>query len=1068
MKKLIINNGLDPLTLRKNFKETLLTLIMAFSFFQSHAAPNYSSDTSNKVDDIIEFQTSFQVSGTITDPSGQPLPGASVIEKGKSNGTTTDFDGNYSINVSDENAILLISYLGYIDQEIPVKGKAIIDVPMQENLSELDEVVVVGFGTRKKESVVGSITQAKGEELIQAGSVTTVSEALTGIMPGVSTQQAAGQPGSTAASILIRGASTFTGTNSPLFMVDGVERDFNNLDPNEIESISVLKDASATAVFGVKGANGVVLVTTKRGKKGETKINVSSSFGLKEPTIDTNYYADYATSLRYFNQAALNDFAYDQLKPQSLIDIWDDPNRDKTIYSYTTWIEEFLTTGVNSQHNLNISGGNDFVTYFTSLGFQYDGDIFDLEKQPEFDPRTFQRKFNWRSNLDFNFSKSTVFKVGLAGNFTFFNGNSLSGNTLNNSGVATPNGGGDLGRMFQTPMAGPIPILPDGRLTTIAGSTVNPNFYRIERQGQWNRRGNTMFTDFTLVQDITKTFKASAKVSYNYTQNYASRIQKQPLIYWYINPTSGEPGEPDFLQEGDPNAVDPLLNVTNESRTGFNNSLYYEIRFNYDESFGDGDHNVTALALFNRRRFQNQGTYIFPKLEESWVGSLTYNYQQKYLFEFNGAYTGNENWAPGLRFGFFPSAAIGWVVTRENFINQDSNFLNFLKFRYSYGEVGNENIQDRFQYISPFIVENRGNASSFLGDPLNNLAPFFIEGFPANAENTWETAIKQDLAMEFALLNNQLRGQVELFDERRTGILTQRNTVVPWFGNQAPYANIGETKNHGVDIELKWNSNIGKDFTYFFRGNLSLSESRIVAQDDPPQTPIQQRNAGKPIGWTPGLINDGIFQSWDDVYNAPVSSFNASGLRPGALSFVDYNGDGQITVLDEVPIGNPRFQTKSFAFSFGFTYKNFSAHALFNGAWDISKPLDRLYLFEYEGATVDSFQLLNNEQLDPWSPTNTDAVRPALSISGNNHDSEFSSFQYRSATFLRFKTFEVKYRIPKNILDKINVFNTFEVFANGNNLATWTDLPANFDPEQQQLRVYPITKRYNLGVRLSF
>lgn len=1067
MKKISNDNGHVPFKLRKIFKAKLFTFVLALSFFQSQANSNYTSNDSFAAV-MIEFQTKFQVQGTVTDANGQPLPGASIIEQGTTNGTTADFDGNYTINVSSENAILDISYLGFVNQSVNVKGRSTINIPMQENLSELDEVVVVGFGTRKKESVVGSITQAKGEELLRAGTVTTVSEALTGLMPGVTTQQAAGQPGSTAANILIRGSSTFTGTNSPLFMVDGVERDFNNIDPNEIESISVLKDASATAVFGVKGANGVILVTTKRGKAGQTRINVTSSYGLKDPTIDSNYYTDYATSLRKFNEAALNDFAYDKLKPQSLIDIWDDPNRDRTFYTYTTWLEEFLTTGVNSQSNLNISGGNDFVTYFTSLGYQFDGDIFDFEKQPGFDPRTSFQKFNWRSNLDFKFSETTKFQVNLAGNFTKFNGNSLSANT--NGGVATANGGGDLGRMFQTPMAGPIPILPDGRLTTIQGSTVNPNFYRVERQGQYNRRGNTMFTDFTLIQDITKTFKASTKVSYNYTQNYANEILNTPLLYFFENPSRGEPGEPDFLQDGDPNAVDPILRVTNERRTSFNNSLYYELRLNYNESFGDGDHNVTALALWNRRRFQNSGSYIFPKLEESWIGSFTYNFREKYLFEFNGAYNGNENWAPGLRFGFFPSAAIGWVITKENFMNQDSDFLNFLKIRYSYGEVGNENINAdrRFQYLSPFILENRGNATSSFGNPLTNLAPFFIEGFPSNRNNTWETSIKQDLALEFGILNNQLRGQVELFDERRSGILTERNTVVPWFGNQAPLANIGETKNHGIDIEVKWNSNIGKDFNYFFRANISMSEARIVAQDDPPNTPLQQRNAGKPIGWTPGLINDGIYQGWDDVYNAPQSSFNPNGLRPGALSFVDYNGDGEITFLDRVPIGNPRFQTKSFGFSLGFTYKNFSVNSVFNGAWDISKPLDRLYLFEYEGATVDEFQLLNNEQLDGWLPTNTDGVHPALSITGNNHDTEFSTYQYRSATFLRWRSMEVKYRVPKNVLKKINVFETFEIFVNGNNLATWTDLPDNFDPEQRQLRVYPITKRYNLGVRLSF
>lgn len=339
----------------------------------------------------VASQTKFIVSGTIVDETGMPLPGANIIEKGSANGATADFDGNYSIKVASKTAILEISYLGYVTQNIPVNGQTKLNATLKEDLAQLDEVVVVGFGSQKKESVVGSITQAKGEELLRTGNVATVSEALTGIMPGVSTMQAAGQPGSTASSILIRGQSTWTG-NSPLYVVDGVERSFDDLDPNEIESISVLKDASATAVFGVKAANGVVVVTTKRGKKGETKVNFTSSWGLKEPTMNTDYYKDYATTLEYNNVALMNDRLYNDLTPQSVIDTWRDPNRDKRFYSYTTWINELLKTGTASQYNLNVSGGNDFVTYFTSLGYQHDGDIFDLEEQKDFDPRHVSKK----------------------------------------------------------------------------------------------------------------------------------------------------------------------------------------------------------------------------------------------------------------------------------------------------------------------------------------------------------------------------------------------------------------------------------------------------------------------------------------------------------------------------------------------------------------------------------------------------------------------------------------------------------------------------------------------------
>ncbi len=1005
-------------------------------------------------------QTKFQINGHVVDEFGQPLPGANVIEKGTTNGATANFDGNFSLKVNDENAILDVSFLGYTSKEIPVNGQSQITIVLKESLSELDEVVVVGYGSQKKESVVGSITQAKGEELLRTGSVATVSEALTGIMPGVSTMQAAGQPGSTASNILIRGQSTWT-SNNPLYVVDGVERDFNDLDPNEIESISVLKDASATAVFGVKAANGVVVVTTKRGKQGETKINFTTSWGIKEPTMNTDYYADYATTLEHYNIALMNDRLYNDLVPQSQIDIWRDPNRDRRFYSYTTWINELLTTGTASQYNLNISGGNNFVSYFTSLGYQHDGDIFDIEKQKDFDPRTYQKKYTWRTNLDFNFSETTKFKVGLSGNFKNWNGNSITQNT--NGGIARGNGD-SFTRIWQTPLIGPIPVLEDGRLTTEEGAVVNPNFYRMEKEGQWKRRTNTMYTDFTLVQDITKNFKASVKLSYNFSQGYSSEIRRDLLYYFPNQELTG------FEQEGNPDAVQEPLRVNGERISGSSSSLYYELRLNYNKTFGK-NHDVGLMGLFNRRKAQS-GT-SFPRYEESWIGRATYAYKSKYLAEFNGAYNGNENWAPGLRFGFFPAAAVGWVVSKEDFFKDNVGFLDFLKFRYSYGEIGSDGGigNNRFLYLSQYESRAAGNNAFFYGDPLINYGggdnAIYREGTPAVPDNTWETAIKQDLAMEFATFNNQLRGTIELFDEKRTGIIMQRRTVAPWYGNAAPRANIGKTKNHGIDIELKWNSKIGNDFDYFVRVNMSLSESRVIERDDPPATESYRRDAGKPIGWQNGLIHNGLLQSWNDVYNTTVSAWDSS-LIPGMLYYVDYNGDGIVNEFDRVPINNPSFASKTYAFSLGMTYKNFSVHAMFNGMFDISKNLSELYLFEYASAATSSWQLLNNEQLNFWSPDNPNGVHPALRSASNNHDRQRSTYTNRSSNFLRFRTMEIKYRFGKKLKEAIRIFDSFEIYVNGNNLATWSDLPDEFDPEQRQLNVYPITKRYNFGVRASF
>lgn len=1002
------------------------------------------------------------ITGTITDSDGLGLPGVNIVVKGTTIGTVSDFDGNYKLDVADPvDVVLVYSFIGFETQEIELGSQTSINVTLKTDAELLEDVVVVGFGRQKKETVVGSITQAKGEELLQTGNVTTVSESLTGILPGVTTMQAAGQPGSTATNILIRGQSTWS-NNTPLYVVDGVERDFNDLDPNEIESISVLKDASATAVYGVKAANGVILVTTKRGREGKTKVNFTASWGLKDPTIDTDYYAEYPVTLEHWNIAAMNDYEYDKFHPQSLIDTWRDPNRDMDFYTYTAWINELLTTGTTSQYNLNVSGGNKFVSYFTSFGYQYDGDIYDFEKQEDFDPRTYQKKYTWRTNLDFNFSKTTKFKVGLSGNFKNWNGNSMSANT--NAGVATGGGGGDMGRMWQTPLIGPKPELDDGRLTTEQGAVVHPNFLRIERQGQWIRRSNTLYTDFALEQNITKHLVAKGKFSYNYHQRYESSIRQTELFYYPIWDPATETYT-GWEQEGDPNAVKPAPNVNGESIDGSSNSLYYELALDYSQTFGD--HAVSALALFNRRRAQSGVS--FPRYEESWVGRATYAYKSKYLAEFNGAYNGNENWAPGLRFGFFPSMAVGWVASEESFIKDNISWIDFLKLRYSYGEIGSDKGigNNRFIYQSQYDQYGSSNGQFYYGDPLINYLPLYLEGSPAVPENTWETSIKQDLALEFAILKDQLQGTVELFDEKRKDILMQRRTVPPWFGNQPPFANIGETKNHGIDWEVKWNSKIGKDFSYFLRANMSLSESRIVERDDPAQTVAHERQEGKPIGWTRGFLSDGLYQSWDEAYNSTISSFYGN-LIPGSLSFVDYNGDGIINEFDKVPINNPSFATKSYAFSLGFNYKGFGVHAMFNGMFDITKYLENTYLFEYSSAGTSQWQLLNNEQMDFWSPENPDGKHPVLHTTANKHDDQSSTYNNRAADFLRFKTLEVKYRFPKSLQERIGLFDSFEVYVNGNNLYTWSKLPDEFDPEQRTLRVYPITKRYNLGVRLSF
>lgn len=435
----------------------------------------------------INAQT-INISGRITDENDMGVPGATVLLKGTTIGSASDYDGNYTISFdATAGLVLQYSFIGYNTQEIEIGSDRVINVSLLPKTETLDEVVVIGFGQQKKATVVGSVVQVKGDELLKAGTVATVSEALSGMLPGVSTMQATGMPGASAATILIRGQSSWT-NSSPLFLVDGVERPFNDLDPNEIESISVLKDASATAVFGVKAANGVILITTKRGHSGKPQLSYSGSWGIKQPVMETDFMTDYASALEYRNIALMNEGKYSSLTPASVIEAWRDPNRDMDFYSYTNWIEEMVVGGPSQAHNLNMSGGNDFIKYFTSFGYNYDGDIFAVEDQGIYDPRTYQKKYNWRSNLDFSFTKTTKLKVNLSGDFKNWHGNRVTGDDMEYIDAGSL---GNFSGMFTNVQVGTPPVLSDGTLGVgnYASDWFTSNYIgEMERGGEMSRR----------------------------------------------------------------------------------------------------------------------------------------------------------------------------------------------------------------------------------------------------------------------------------------------------------------------------------------------------------------------------------------------------------------------------------------------------------------------------------------------------------------------------------------------------------------------------------------------------
>jgi len=1017
------------------------------------------------------FAQTVSVRGKVIDDSGEGIPGATVVIKGTtSTGTVTDIDGNYTIKFEkNANSTLLFSFVGFKPQEILVGSKTTLNVTLKPDMQQISDVVVVGYGTQKKQTVVGSVVQTTGDELLKVGNVTTVSEALAGMLPGVSTMQAAGMPGSTQSTILIRGQSSWN-NNSPLFMVDGVEREFNNLDPNEIETISVLKDASATAVYGVKAANGVILITTKRGSIGAPSITFTANEGVKIPVVNTDYMADYATALEQYNIAAMSQNLYDNLQPQRDINAWRDPNRDMDFYSYTNWVNLLVATGRARSYNLNVSGGNSFVKYFTSLGYNYDGDMFDIEKQDFYDPRTSQKRYNWRSNLDFQFTKTTKVTLNVSGDFKDWHGNRLT--------VATPLGydssGNTMSQLYKNVQVGTPPILSTGELGAgdKALDWTKVNYLGImERESENTKRATRSNVDLIFTQQFLKDFTAKAKVSYDYAESYTGALSLSP-IYYRTDYRTGRK-----WQFGDnPDAVEGLPSITAESLGEHSNSLYYEGSLLYAKKI-DGAHDVSALALFNRRDAQNK--VDFPSYEESWVGRLTYGYKDKYLFEFNGAYNGSEKFARGKRFGFFPSLSAGWVLSEERLFKDNLPFINFMKLRYSWGEIGSDLGAGRFTYFSTYgsySVPNISQHWAYVGYPggfggtgsPQYMGTLYFEKKPANVNATWETSVKQNLGLDVTVLNNRLKAALDLYAEKRTGILMTRTAIPSWYGGITPDANIGETKNHGFDLELTWNDKIGSNWQYRISGNLSMSENRMVERDDAAFTPEYQKQAGKPIGWQSGMLLDGMYQSWDDIYIGPSSDYT-SDLRPGDFRYIDYNADGAISKNDKVPIGRPSYASNSFAFNLGIVYKGLSLSAVFNGVFDISKDLSDNYLWEFSSSGGDlDFRILNTEMRNYWTPTNPNASHPALRVKSNNHNIQNSDYTRRRSDFLRLKNVELKYTLNKNLISRVSFMKGMEVYTNVNNLWTWSRLPKEFDPEATSLEVYPIAKRFNVGLRATF
>jgi TonB-linked SusC/RagA family outer membrane protein len=1046
-------------------------------------------------------QRDVTITGHVVDATGEPLPGVSILEKGTTRGTTTDFDGNFSLPVS-ENATLQFSYIGFVTQEAKLGSQRVLHIILVENTQALQEVVVVGYGVQKKESIVGSIVQQTGEELQRAGHVTDLKQALTGQLPGVITITASGEPGGTgrgssATNIFIRGQNTWNG-GQPLILVDGVERDMNNIDPNEVETISVLKDASATAVFGVKGANGVILITSKRGTEGKANITFSYDATAKMLSKVPEKLNAYETFLRknesIEREVGLNPSSWTEYTPMSIVEKYRRPQSDinSLLYPDVDWQDAmFDKTAMSHRANISVDGGTSFLKYFGSLSYLHEGDMFkEYNNNKGYDPNYNFDRFNFRTNFDMTLTKTTKLKINLSGYYSQKNTNY---NNEGSTGSADPWMWNALYSM--PPDAFPVQY-PDGRWgysTTVSAAKPNPVAV-VYNLGIRSNRNVEMNADFALEQKldfITKGLSVTASLSYD------NRIITQGGIFDVNNHIRPEASSNVPLRELFPNlyyegatldeysTVMPVQgsnqfdwvyrpwSIRSEDVNSYNwvstmpiyRRMVYQAQLNYNRTFNE-KHNVTATGVVKRE--ESASGSEFKHYREDWVFRLTYDFGSKYFVEGNGAYNGSEQFGPGYRFDFFPSVALGWYVSNEKFWKVE--WFNRLKARYSIGVVGDDNVSgSRWLYASQYASSGeRARLSTNIGYD-NSPYPRYMESVVGNPDIHWEKALKNNYGLEMGFLNNMFSLNLDYFTEKRTDILLAGSSraIPSFFGITPPSANLGKVNSSGYEIDFKYNTRTAFGLSYWAALAFTHTQNKIVFRDDPSLLDPHNKQEGFQIGQQKRQVKDKIYQTWDDVYASALQESNNNLKLPGYYNIIDFNGDGQINSLDNVPVGYSGIPQNTFNLTLGGEYKGFALMAQIYGAFNVS----RWVVLNNYSSNLDV--LFADYAQDYWSKDNLGSPNTLWRwrTNGGNFYGDRWLFD---ASVLRLQTLEASYTFSKSNctwIDKLDI-SSLKFYLNGNNLLFLSDLPddreGDFTGGSAGDGTYPAVKRVTFGINISF
>ena len=996
----------------------------------------------------VEVQTNkIEVEGLVTDEYKEPLIGVNVIIKDIPGlGAITDIDGKFKIKMEPYHR-LVFSFIGFENQEILIKEQKTIRVIMKEaTATALDEVVVTGTGAQKKITMTGAVTNVDVNTL--KTSTSSITNALAGNIAGVMARQTSGQPGNNISEFWIRGISTFGAGSSALILVDGFERSMNELNIEDIESFTVLKDASATAIYGSRGANGVVLITTKRGKGGKVQIDakVETTYNTRTITPDLIDGYTYASMMNEARTTRNQEPFFPEDKLYILRN-----GLDQDLYPNVDWMDVLLKKGAPTYRaTINMNGGGSLARYYVSASYVDEG-------LKDYNTNANYRRWNYRLNVDMDITKTTLLKVGVSGSLDKKNEPGMSSNIWASA-------------MNYNPVS--VPIMYSNGYTPAFGSNdeqINPWTIATQTgyQETWN---NKLQTNITLEQDfsfITKGLKFIGRYGFD-TNNYQWINRKKIPELWRAEQNRASDGSLVMRKIRDEQLMSQEANSTGERKE------YLEAELHYDRTFGN--HMVGAVMKYTQDKTINASVKKeddimqgIDRRHQGLSGRFTYGWKYRYFVDFNFGYNGSENFAAGHQFGFFPAYSIAWNMAEESFIKEKSPWINMFKVRYSYGKVGNDNMERRFPYLSTFGASNNYNYAD-LGQ--NYQFDGLTYTYYATNAVTWEIATKHDVGVDFSLFNDKLTGTIDYFHEQRDGIYQERNYIplsVGMYGTGTGMklsTNIGSVVSKGFDGNLGYKQRIG-DVNLTLRGNFTYSKSEILKYDEEFSNYPYKSQQGFRVNQTRGLISLGLFKDYDDIRDSPKQSWGD--VMPGDIKYADVNGDGKIDENDEVPIGATNRPNLIYGFGVSAEWKGFDINVLFQGAGKST--------FCIEGPTVYPFKdgdwgniltdMANSNRWILGENEDPNAEYPRLSYGGNSNNYRPSTYWLRNGSYLRLKNLEIGYNIPKSLINKIHL-NNVRLYFMGTNLITFSNFKL-WDPELGSTngQAYPLSRSYTLGLTIN-